>query len=88
MLISDQGFIDYNLIISIKIPDTVTHINDYAFNNCFALELINFPKDPIHLGDRPFTNCTALKSIEVDAEIQNMILEIARRRLLKQAPIH
>ena len=39
------------------LPDSITHIGDYAFNNCGALLSIVLPDRITHIGDYAFANC-------------------------------
>lgn len=54
---------DYNNLKSIEIPDSVTHIDDYAFYNCNRLENIDLPDSLTHIGESAFYNCDSLESI-------------------------
>ena len=65
--IIDKGaFQNYDTITSIKLPDTVITIDDYAFQNCTGLKSVTFVPSgrsdvgPCNIGNYAFQNCTAL----------------------------
>lgn len=45
------------------IPDSVTKINFYAFNDCKSLKEITIPKSVTEIGNGAFYGCTNLKEI-------------------------
>jgi putative transposon-encoded protein len=51
------------------IPNSVTNIGDYAFNNCTKLPLITIPNSVIAIGDNAFSNCTNLISITLPSSV-------------------
>ncbi|MBE6303470.1 MAG: leucine-rich repeat domain-containing protein [Bacteroidales bacterium] len=53
-------------IKEIKIPGSVTKIEDYAFNICPALEKIVIPASVTSIGANPFLYCDNLKSIVIE----------------------
>ena len=48
------------------IPETVTSIGSYAFNNCTNLKTINIPQSVNLISDGAFVGCSNLLSITVD----------------------
>ena len=50
---------------SIILPDTVSSIEESAFDNCQVLSSIAFPKSLSQVGDWAFFNCTQLTSIDL-----------------------
>lgn len=44
------------------IPDSVTHIGEYAFQYCQNLTSVEIPDSVTHIGERAFKNCENLKS--------------------------
>lgn len=50
-------------IEQIIIPDSVTVIGDYAFDNCTGLKSINIPNGVTEIGLNAFKNCTNLTNI-------------------------
>lgn len=62
--------IDNNIVVkcskdvkSVVIPDGVTKIENYAFDNCSALTSIIIPSSVIEIGDFAFIDCEALESV-------------------------
>ena len=56
-------------IRSIRIPDTVTSIGDFAFKNATRLENVVLPKGLTQLGNSAFYGCTGLEHIEIPASL-------------------
>lgn len=47
-----SAFFDCINISSVKIPNTITHIDSHAFNNCISLKSIEIPKTVIKIGEK------------------------------------
>ncbi len=47
------------------LPDSLTTIDDWAFNNCTALSKINLPDSLVSIGASAFRTCRALEEITV-----------------------
>lgn len=60
--IGSQAF-ENSGILSIDLPDTVTIIDSYAFQNCIALGSVNFGSGLTTIGTCAFDGCSALTSI-------------------------
>lgn len=54
---------------SIRIPDSVTLINDNCFQDCISLGCINLPAALTLIGDYAFSGCTALESIVIPSSV-------------------
>ena len=54
-----------NIIKSIKLPETVTDIEEYAFAGCNSLQRINMPETVTSIGTGAFSRCIALQSINI-----------------------
>ena len=66
---------DYDEIIQIILPKTITEIGDYAFESMVLLENINIPEGVTRIGECAFRLCGALERIilpESITEIGNM----------------
>ena len=50
-------------VTSITIPNSVTSIGRYAFENCAGLTSITIPESVISIGEKAFENCTGLTSV-------------------------
>ena len=46
------------------IPESVTSIEDKAFENCTGLKKVTIPANVTHIGDNAFAGCTSLESID------------------------
>ncbi len=57
---------------SFVIPDTVTVIEEYAFNECNNLTSINIPNSVTSIGDWAFGNCQSLISITIPDSVTNI----------------
>lgn len=57
---------DGKSIISVKIPKTVTHINDYAFGYCKNLSNVDLPNSITFLGIGAFYGCSNLMKISIN----------------------
>ena len=55
----------------ITIPDSVTSISDYAFNDCTSLTSVTIPDSVTSIDDWTFSSCTSLTSIEVSGNNKN-----------------
>lgn len=49
----------------IHIPDSVTHIGDWAFSSCTKLKEINIPKSVKHIGNCAFEDCVSLLEVHI-----------------------
>ena len=54
-------------LTSITIPNSVTHILDYAFENCTLFTDITIPESVIEIGYAAFLHCVSLISVHVKA---------------------
>lgn len=58
--IGDKAFYEYDSLMSITIPNSVTNIGDSAFYNCTSLTSITIPNSVVSIGYNPFFGCTSL----------------------------
>lgn len=56
----------------ITLPDTITKIDDYAFNSCSSLTSINLPEGLTTIGQSAFSGCDALSSINIPSTVTNI----------------
>ena len=54
---------------TIKLPQGITDIRDYAFNHCSSLTSIDFPVALNTIGSYAFFGCSPLKSIEIPSGV-------------------
>ena len=64
-VIGNGAFNDSEIIISVKIPDSVISIES-AFIQCDNLQTVDIPYSVVSISESAFQNCHALKSINVD----------------------
>lgn len=57
-------------LISIELPDTLTVIRGWSFENCIKLESVKFPEKVIEIGTSAFRNCPSLKSITIPESVK------------------
>ena len=50
---------------SVTIPDSVTHIENQAFEYCYSLKSITIPNSVKHIGNEAFKSCTSLESVTI-----------------------
>lgn len=56
-------------IKSVTIPETVTYIDSYAFNNCESLEEIIVPDSVTYIGTQAFYSCGSLKRVIIPESV-------------------
>lgn len=56
-------------IESIKLPDTLEMIGDWAFTQCYNLTSVNIPNKVTAIGKGIFYNCTGLKNVTIPDSI-------------------
>ncbi len=60
---------DNSTLQTIKLPQGITDIRDYAFNHCSSLTSIDFPVALNTIGSYAFFGCSPLKSIEIPSGV-------------------
>jgi len=56
----------------IIIPDSVTTIGNYAFNQCIALASVTIPDSVTTIGDYAFYNCDALTTVTIGNGVKSI----------------
>ena len=56
-------------LTSLTIPDSVTHIGDYAFADCIGLQSITLSQSLQRIGNYGFRGCTGLTSITIPESV-------------------
>jgi len=59
-------FDDPSELVSIRIPNSVTHIGKYAFEGCRNLKSLFIPNNVTYIGDNAFGGCDELICIQVE----------------------
>lgn len=63
-------------ITEVEIPQTVTSIDNLAFNNCTALKTVSIKGNSVtSIGDKAFYNCTSLQSIDINEGLESIGVE-------------
>lgn len=63
---------EHSRIYSIKIPDGVTSIGEYAFSNCTSLSSIKIPDSVTSIGEYAFFNCCKFNSINIPGGVTSI----------------
>ncbi len=61
-----------SLLTSITIPDSVTLIEDCAFNGCYSLTSVTIPNSVTSIGYWTFLNCGSLTSITIPDSVTSI----------------
>ena len=56
---------EYELLTELVVPNTVTKINSYAFDNYTSLTSVTIPNSVMSIGNNAFSNCDSLMSITI-----------------------
>lgn len=67
--IDERAFVNKSNLVSIDIPDTVTHIGKKAFANCTKLKEFDMPDSVTYLGDSAFEWCTGLYTVNLSKNV-------------------
>ena len=59
-------------IVSITIPESVTNIEDGAFNSCTSLKTVSIPNSVVNIGTHAFADCTSLESIVIPKNVTSI----------------
>lgn len=70
--IEEQLFRDCCALKTIKIPDSVIKIMNWAFCNCKLLRAIEIPKQVTYIGKGAFQDCSQLQAMDLPSNITNM----------------
>ena len=57
---------------TIEIPNSVTRIGDWAFDNCYSLTNITIPDNITSIGEKAFYNCSSLTSVTIPNSITSI----------------
>ena len=63
-----QAFEGCHSLRSVKLPDMLTAIGDWAFSGCRSLSSVKLPDTLMAIGDRAFYGCSSLHSVEFARE--------------------
>ena len=68
----EQGVFSRTGLTTVTIPEGVTSLGIWAFDNCPALVKVNLPKTLTSIGDYAFEGCTGLRSIEIPNSVTSI----------------
>ena len=71
LVYADEFYIGDQLVKDIVIPDSVTEIKDYAFDNFVGLTTVTIPGSVNTIGNYAFRNCTGLKAVYYTGDVAN-----------------
>lgn len=71
-IISVAGFKGNSTVTSVKIPEGVTTIGSYAFQNCKALTEVNIPTTVTKIDNYAFNGCVALENTVVPKSVTSV----------------
>ena len=60
---------------SVKIPEYVTGIGNYAFSGCTGLTSVTIPNSVTRIGTAAFSGCTGLKTVEIKEGNETLYIE-------------
>ena len=69
--IPEQMCYDLHLLQSVKLPESLTHIGEFAFAYCTLLDSINIPAGVVEIGRDAFDGCAAMKAVNVAEDNEN-----------------
>ncbi|KAL7717264.1 Leucine rich repeat protein bspa family [Entamoeba marina] len=67
-----NSLFDFSKLCSITIPNNITSLGDYCFNNCCYLKIISLPNKLLYIGNSCFYGCAKLKSIELPQSVRSL----------------
>lgn len=69
---AEKLFLNGKLVTDLVIPDSVTSIGNYAFENCSSFKSITLPDSVTNIGSSAFSGCTSLASISLPDSVTNV----------------
>lgn len=67
-----EAFEDCESLISVKIPNSVNGIEDYAFHGCQTLPSITIPDSVTSIGNQAFDSCNSFKSVTIPNSVMSI----------------
>lgn len=67
--IARSGFRSCDGITCVKLPETITRLEEDAFEDCLSLTQIMFSESVAYIGNGAFTNCQSLNNIELPESV-------------------
>jgi surface antigen bspA-like len=70
-VISDEAFIDNNILLSIDLPKSLICVGRRAFKNCINLKEVNLPENLENIESEAFSECN-IERIEIPKSVRNI----------------
>lgn len=70
--VNNRAFFEDGKLKSISLPNNVTSIGDYTFQNCTVLEEITIGSGVKYIGEYAFAYCSALSAIEIPDSVDSI----------------
>ena len=71
--IKRYAFADNEKIKSVSLPDTLTYIDDAAFQNCTSLTSFEMPDSLTQIGNKLLMGCTGITSVKISKSLNNIM---------------
>lgn len=72
-----EAFASNNVLLTVKLPDTLKEIRSSAFIHCKNLKEVNLPEGLLMIGEQAFENC-GLRQVKIPSTIQKIGKEAFR----------
>lgn len=59
-------------LVNVHLPQSVSRIEEYAFNRCRKIESIHFPQSLESIGNNAFSECKALKKVVMNDNLRSL----------------
>lgn len=59
-------------IANVSLPNSLIYIDDFAFDGCESLELINIPESVTYIGESAFRGCVGLKNMTLPNSVKTI----------------
>jgi hypothetical protein len=70
--IADWGFMFYDEMVNVIIPNSVTRIGNWAFYGCTDLEIVTLTEGLISIGDWAFLDCVSMNNITIPSSVTHI----------------
>lgn len=70
--VCDGAFYDFDTLTSIKLPESITKIGNYAFYGCKGLVTLELPNNVLTIGNNAFEDCIHLVNVIIPNSVTNI----------------
>jgi len=67
-----RAFEDFQTLVGITIPNSVTNIGGFAFFGCTGLTSVTIPDSVTSIGENAFYGCTDIKSVTIPSSVNSI----------------